>query len=240
MLRAGLDRPEGWERRLDRVAGGRGPTGLLELVPGGPVARLKRLRRGGWLAPLWRDRFVGPERILANLFTPVEVERRGVPTPPPLALLALPGPPGFWRGWLATEEIRDAVPLERRLGTPESGGAVSEAMRVVRLMHDAGVDHRDLNLGNLMVRSRGAGETALVVDFDDARLQPGPLDFGARRRALLRLERSIEKRTGDSPGDAWKEAYAAGDVALARRLAAGRWLDRVTIALHRLGWRTGR
>ena len=239
-LAAFLDRESGWESRLDRRAGGRGPTGLLDFGAAGPVARLKRLRRGGIAGPLWRDRFPGSSRILANLAVPAEARRRGVPTPEPLALLAIPGPPGLWRGWLATEEIPGAYPLERRFGSTEEAAAVREAMRVVRAMHDAGVEHRDLNLGNLLLRPVAEGEAVVVLDLDDARLHPGPLRFGVRRRALRRLERSTAKRTGVRAYDAWYVAYADGDAALAERLAAGRWLDRMWISLHRLGWKEGR
>lgn len=236
---AGLDRVEGWESRLDRAAGGRGPTGLLRIAAPGPVARLKRLRRGGLAGPIWRDRFPGVSRILANLEAPAEARRRGVPTPEPLALFAVPGPPGLWRGWLATEEIDGAVPIASRLGTPLEPEVVREAMRVVRAMHDAGVEHRDLNLGNLLLRPSSRGEGVVVLDLDDARLHPGPLGFRLRRRALRRLERSAAKRTGRPRYDAWYAAYAGGDAGLAAKLAAGRWLDRMGIALHRLTWKEG-
>lgn len=236
-LAAGLDAASGWESRLDRPAGGRGPTGLLALGVAGPVARLKRLRRGGLAGPLWRDRFPGTGRIVSNLAVPLEARRRGVPTPEPLLLLAVPGPPGLWRGWLATEELADALPVERFLGTPEEGAVVRESMRVVRAMHDAGIEHRDLNLGNLLVRAHGGAPEVVVLDLDDARVRPGPLDFAARRRALRRLERSTSKRRGVASCDAWGEAYAGDDAELAGRLAAGRRADRMWIALHRLTWK---
>lgn len=234
---AGLDGEPGWESRLDRSSGGRGPTGLVPLGSPGPVARLKRLRRGGIAGPFWRDRFPGTSRILSNLSVPLVARRRGVPTPEPLLLLTVPGPPGLWRGWLATEEIPDATPLESAFGTAREAAVVSEAMGVVRAMHDAGVEHRDLNLGNLLVRSVGGRNEVVVLDFDDARIHPGPLGFDARRRALRRLERSTAKRLSRDAYDAWYAAYASGDASLARRLAAGRVMDRMSIALHRLTWK---
>ena len=65
LKRAGLDRAAGWETHLGEpsAAPGRGATSLLEL-PSGRVLRLKRLRRGGWLAPLWRDHFRGEGRAV--------------------------------------------------------------------------------------------------------------------------------------------------------------------------------
>ena len=238
-LAAGLDREDGWESRLDRPTAGRGPTGLLELAPG-TIARLKRLRRGGLLAPLWRDRFPGSDRILANLEIPAEALRRGVPTPEPLALLAVPGPPGLWRGWLATAELPGAASLESRRGSAGEPAAVRAAMRVVRSMHDAGIEHRDLNVGNLVVRPGPDGDDVFILDLDGARLHDGPLDLPLRRRALRRLERSTVKTTGVGGFESWYLAYAAGDAALAARLASARWAVRMAIALHRLGWKDRR
>ena len=236
-LAAGLAGADGWEPRLDRSSGGRGPTGLLELGTSAPRARLKRLRRGGLAGPIWRDRFLGRSRILSNLTGPLEARRRGIPTPEPLLLLAIPGPPGLWRGWLATEDLPDAVPLERWLGTPEEPAIVREAMRIVRRMHDAGIEHRDLNLGNLLVRPSSGGHDVVVLDLDDARIHAGALGFAARRRALRRLERSTAKRTGRPSFDGWYVAYAADDLELAARLASGRVIDRMWIAVHRLTWK---
>ena len=112
-------------------------------------------------------------------------------------------------------------------------------------MHDAGVDHPDLNLGNLMVRSGDGGPEAFVIDLDGARLHPGPLATAKRRAALLRLERSYLKRFGgggSGPADPalWRGWYAAGDAEMAHALAGDRLTERIALALHRLGWWLGR
>jgi tRNA A-37 threonylcarbamoyl transferase component Bud32 len=242
-LRAGLDTPQGWAVHLANAARapGRGATARIVLEPG-RVARLKQLRRGGWLAGLWRDRFAGRRRALDNLRLGVEVARRGVPTPAPLALLLERAAPGRVRAWLAVEEIEDAEDLATRfaLGRPPCADELDAVLGLVRRMHERGIDHRDLNLGNLLLRP-GPQPRAWVIDLDRARLGPGALSIGRRRRALRRLERSYVKSCHPGPAaDAIRRAlferYAAGDAELLRRLVRGPRAAAVWLRLHRLGW----
>ena len=244
--RRGLGLPEGWETALLRGSptGGRGATVVVGDAQA-PRWRLKRMRRGGLLAPAWRDRYPAAGRLVATLAASVEAAARGVPTARPVALLVRREPLGLARGAMAFEEIEGAEALGARL---RRGGAVPEeiaaVMQVVRAMHERGVCHPDLNLGNILVRPRpGAPPEISVVDLDRADFRDGPLPFAAREAAVRRMERSCAKTTG-SPGpfgtgseDLWYTAYAAGDTEMAQRLAAGRRAGRWRLALHRLGWR---
>jgi hypothetical protein len=244
-LRAsGLDDVRGWQTRLEAgvESAGRGATARLVVGSDAPLL-LKQLRRGGLAGPLWCDRFAGTRRLLDNLEIPLEAIRRGVSTPRPVALFLLEGPRGLYRGWFAQVEIPDAVSLSDLVvaDTPPSGELLIEAMRAVRAMHDGGVEHRDLNLGNLLVE-RATG-VIWIVDMDNARLHPRPLAVPLRQRALRRLERSWVKtlarcgRTPDGRGDGWYERYAGEDAGLADRLARGRAAGRLWLRLHRLTWR---
>ncbi len=244
LKRAGLDQPAGWETRLRQpdAAPGRGATSLLRLSSG-RVLRLKRLRRGGWMAPLWRDRVIGEGRALDNLRVSVEAGRRGVATPPVLALLVVKSVGGLVRAWLAIEELAEAVDLRScfRSDRPPTPAELDAALGLVRGMHDRGLEHRDLNLGNLMIRRRAVPQ-AFVIDLDRARLHAGPLGFHPRQRALRRLERSYVKSCdagadSESVRSSIYRLYAASDRELAARLGKGRQVGRVWISLHRLGWR---
>ena len=265
LKRAGLDQPAGWGTclREPAAAPGRGATSLRELA-GGRVLRLKRLRRGGWMAPLWRDHFIGEGRALDNLRVSAEAGRRGVATPPVVALLVVKSVAGLVRAWLAIEELADAVDLGScfRSDQPPTQAELEAALGLVRRMHDLGLEHRDLNLGNLMIRrsptlraptvgyvsgSVFASEPdlvpeAFVIDLDRARLHVGPLGFHPRQRALRRLERSYVKSCGagsasEDVRSSFYTLYAAADRELAARLGKGRHAGRVRISLHRLGWR---
>ena len=244
---AGLDRVAGWEDRLARHASGSGRGGTTRLeLDDGSTAVLKQMRRGGALAALWRDRYPGTRRLTDNLRVPLEALRRGVPTARPLALLLAAGPPGFHRGWAAYEQISDAPDLIEilRSASPPSAEEIDVVAGVVRGMHDAGVEHRDLNLGNLLLRRRpNAGAEAFVIDLDRGRLWDGPVPLSHRVRALCRLERSTVKLFGERPVEGfdlrrrWYESYARDDRELGERLDEARRANRFRLSLHRLGWR---
>jgi serine/threonine protein kinase len=108
-------------------------------------------------------------------------------------------------------------------------------------MHDRGVLHPDLNLGNILLGP--APREISVIDFDRAKFASGPLPFAPRQAALRRLERSCAKLTGSSgpwgPGseDFWYTAYSGDDAELLHRFTRGRPLGRLSLTVHRLGWR---
>lgn len=244
---AGLDDHWGWREKLARPVAGRGRGAVTRwTLPDGTRAVLKKMLRGGWAGPLWRRRFTGTRRLMANLSVPAEAARRGVPTAAPLALLLRRRLPGLYEGWLAVEEIPGVVDLHSRLAmdTPPGRDELKVVLDRVREMHDAGVEHQDLTVDNLLVRRTEAGEyEAFVIDLDRAVLHPGPLPFAVRQAGLRRLERSYLKRFPDGgslgpDGDGiWYELYAEAHEILARQLEAGRGAGRAWLALHRIGWR---
>jgi tRNA A-37 threonylcarbamoyl transferase component Bud32 len=69
---------------------------------------------------------------------------------------------------------------------------VSGVAGVIRRMHDRGLHHRDLNVGNILLSRAGADLAVHVIDLDRARLG-GSVSRGERRRALRRLKRSLAK-----------------------------------------------
>lgn len=245
----GLDRPETWESALasGSARSGRGATAVIgRAAP--PDWRIKRMRRGGMTARLWRDRYPRPRRLVAMIDASREAVARGVPAPRPVALLLEQAPAALVRGWAAFEEVARGEDLAARA---RRGALTRDDLRAalvaVRLLHERGIDHADLNLGNLLVRNGpdGAGVEAFVLDLDRARLGPtAPLSPARRRAALRRLARSCAKITGSpaplGPGteSAWIELYAGDDPGLARRLERGHTAGRLGLAWHRAGWRS--
>jgi tRNA A-37 threonylcarbamoyl transferase component Bud32 len=237
VVAAGFDRLETWRRHLDRgeVRSGRGSTARVSLESGAQL-RIKQLRRGGLLEALWRDRFAGSGRLIDNLRVPLIARSRGISTPEPVALMLAQGPPGLFRGWIAFEELVGAINLTAAITagptpTPEERQAV---MSLVRRMHDSGVEHRDLNLGNLMMRRTDRPTQVFVIDLDRARVSATPLAFAKRQQALRRLERSFVKETGRRDGTDWiYDDYAGDETGLQARLGRGRALGRRLLDLHR-------
>ncbi|HJQ98104.1 MAG TPA: lipopolysaccharide kinase InaA family protein, partial [Candidatus Polarisedimenticolaceae bacterium] len=153
ILRWGLDRREAWEVLLATgdAETGRGASAILPRSPG-PAWRLKRMRRGGLTARLWRDRYPSAGRLVAMLAASAEARRRGIATPRAVALLVERDPFPLFSAFLATEEVPNAEDLARRARRGAmTEHDVAEAKRAVVRMHDAGMDHPDLNLGNILV-----------------------------------------------------------------------------------------
>ena len=245
----GLHDENGWDNALATGARGSG-RGTTAIVPGptGTPWRLKRMRRGGSLAPLWRDRYVTAGRPVATLAATEKVRARGVPTAAPIALSLASGRGGLVEAAMAVEEIERSEDLARRIVSGRATGEeLAAAVNAVRAMHDRGVVHPDLNLGNILLRpGPGAAPEAFVIDFDRATFTPGPVPFALRQAAVRRLERSCAKLTGapgpagDASGDPWYDLYAGADETLARRFAQGRAAGRLWVAVHRLGWKRSR
>jgi 3-deoxy-D-manno-octulosonic acid kinase len=177
------------------VAGDAGERGILRWY-----------RRGGMVRHVARDRFFGwRPRPLRELIVTEEARRRGVAAPEVLAArvdrLAL----GCYRGALLTRAIEGAMPLAEVLRAHPPAVPREPLMTAVghalRVLHDRGIQHRDLNAGNILVAPGGPEPVVWVIDFDRARLLPR-LSRRRRRRALARLERSLAKleRAGVSFG----------------------------------------
>jgi 3-deoxy-D-manno-octulosonic acid kinase len=242
----GLHEWEAWDRALaaGMTSSGRGATALVSGASG-RLWRLKTMRRGGILGRLWRDRYPSAVRLVATLTASEEARARGIPTARPVALIVEVESGGLARGSMAFEEIEGAEDLARHVRREAATRAdLSAALGAVRSMHDRGVHHADLNLGNILLRAgpREAPE-AFVIDFDRAVVGPSPRPFADRQAALRRLERSCAKLTG-APGpfgpgseDVWYSIYAGDDAGLASRLARGRPAGRLALAVHRMGWR---
>jgi hypothetical protein len=236
---------------------------------------LKALRRGGLPARMGQT-FHGRARLRIEMERLESAFGRGIPT----ARLAF-GAAGSRREggastFLATEAIHGALNLAELLGRPSRRErdrigrrrALESAGRAVRHAHDLGLDHADLNIGNVLVapgRSdeasmasggsvAGAGRTGdvafegFVIDIGISKLGD-PLSPGRRASNLVRLLRSAEKHLGRDPGRlrdaaAFLHGYLASPPgegrSFRRELLAALRRRLPTIALHRLGWRLSR
>lgn len=186
------------------IASGRG-SAYRAALPGGVRAVVRPYRRGGWLARVLHETYLGwRPRPLRELLATVEARRRGVAAVEVLAARVEGGL--AYRGALVTAEVPDATPLIdalRGAADPGTRAALARsAGSVVAAMHAAGVAHPDLNLTNLLAR---AGAVVAVVDLDRAVLVAPPLGAPARRRNLRRLLRSLRKL---DPGGALGDAAA--------------------------------
>ena len=178
-------------RAAERLGSGRGSAWRLEL-PGGLRVVVRLYRRGGLVARVVRETYLGPRpRPLHELAVTVEARRRGVPAPEVLGARVEGGL--VYRGALVTAEVPNARTLIEALrarGRRRRAAARSRRApaRAVARLHDAGVYHADLNLTNLLVGAAGDGRRGR------GRLRP---------RARCATGRSARARAGGtSPGSA--------------------------------------
>lgn len=199
------------------IARGRGAA-YRATLPGGVRAVVRPYRRGGMLGRIVRATYLGlgsRPRPLRELIVTAEARARGVATAEVLAARIDGGV--AYRGTLVTAEVAGATPLIDALAgeTPTRRAALGTAAgHAVARLHAAGVVHADLNLTNILVTDGGGVPTAVLVDFDRARLASPPLTARVRRRMLARLARSARKLDADGTlvGDAavaFRRAYEA-------------------------------
>lgn len=190
------------------------------------------VKRFGWRSPFHRWLRLGRDgRALRSFRIAQALLRAGVSTPPPLIAWERQAAGGIEAYYIA-EEILDALPLRKALAaaTPEAAADLTRrAARLVRAMHDAGVYHRDLTLGNFLTHSDAAlGHPIYLIDLSRAtQLERVPLALRLADLARINLQ------------NLWPvffETYCEGrpDWLARRRLLAGLiWLRRRRVDLRK-------
>ena len=170
---------------------GRGRPHLLQL-PGVPPLVVKSLRHGGLLAFLGKDRYWSPRRLLQAAALIQDLERAGVPTAP-FAFARIRRCPPFCRLELATQQIPSANTLQAVLEQSPPASWLRQLApqvgRLIRRLHDHGVQHADLNLKNLLVAE---DPPVSVIDFEGSR-RHSSLGTAGRVANFERLFRSLAK-----------------------------------------------
>lgn len=178
--------------------GGRQAAWYVHL-PDGRQGVLRHYRRGGMVARLFHDQYLWCGAQRTRSWAEFEVMhylyQQGVAVPRPVA--ALWQKQSFhYRAALITERIDGARTLAQGLDE----ALIVPVARALKHMHDAGVDHADLNVFNILVDGQ---DQVWLIDFDRAR-HFETLSFARRYRNLVRLRRSLIKEFGPV-GQRWYE-----------------------------------
>ncbi|MGH7477471.1 MAG: lipopolysaccharide kinase InaA family protein [Longimicrobiales bacterium] len=186
--------------------------GTAYIVPfGGGRVVVRHYRRGGRLAAVLGDRYLraAMPRPVRELRTSRAAAERGIPVADVLAVAVYQPVSLLYRGDAVTSYVSGASDLAARVfgdaATPASAAAAAEvAGHTVRRAHDRGLEHRDLNLKNVLIAERAGALSGVIIDLDRARVVD-TLSDAARRAMLARFERSWRKwarRTGRAAADA--------------------------------------
>lgn len=227
LLEAGVHDPEGLVARSPSALQGRSRLARIELADGGR-ALVRCLHRGGLLGRLVRRLSFDPQRALDELLVSARAAARGARVLEVLGAVSRPAGLVGWHHGLITREVEGAFDLQRVLRTtppgPDRARALAAAGQAVARLHQAGVDHVDLNLKNVLLPPHGE---ALVIDLDRCRIAPAPAAARVVEDNLLRLLRSWHKLSAAEPQAVrprdpflFLRAYAAGQRPLRRRLVA--------------------
>ncbi len=196
-LAAALQEP--WRHVSPRPLGigtGRGPRGVVTIA-GAPVVLVKQCLRGGWLARFNRQRYFRLDRFAHELAASRAAHDAGLLVGETLAVTLVPARPGCFV-WSTSRWVADAEDLAqlwlRTADQATRSQLWAAAIALLRTIADAGLEHPDLNLGNLLMRrDERHGWSATLIDFDRARWTGRPATAAARANALSRLERSRTK-----------------------------------------------
>lgn len=198
---------------------GRGAAWAVSTPAGDWVVR--HYRRGGAVARVLRDRYLraGASRPLKELRASVAARGRGVPTPEIVAAVVYGAGP-VYRADLATRLVPEAADLAdvtlgpARLAEPGREAAWRAAGALLKLALAAGVEHRDLNLRNILVqRPASRAPLAFLLDLDRARVHEQPVSDVVRAGMLERLHRSrrkLEARLGVATTPRELDAFEEG------------------------------
>jgi 3-deoxy-D-manno-octulosonic acid kinase len=180
-----------------RVLQGRGPAYQIEAPIGWCVVR--HYRRGGEVARWLGDRYLraGEPRPLRELRASEEARRRGIETPPVLALAIYPAG-AFYRADIVTAYVPGAVDLAAALYGPASLegedrlAAWATVGALLRALAERGVVHADLNLKNILLDPSVRPFRTMLLDLDRCRVMDRVAPF-ARFAMLRRLRRSADR-----------------------------------------------
>jgi serine/threonine protein kinase len=173
---------------------------LKDLVRPSPVLRSWRAGR------LMEDLGFGAPRVLAAVLAPC----------------CRPGLSSF----LLMEAITDAVRLDRfaqerfaAAGTGQRREWLGLVARHLRRMHDAGMYHRDMKAGNVLVRERDGKIEVVLVDLGDIR-GPQPVSRRLRLRNLAQIHASLPRAVAWTERLRFFRFYNAEPAVLAREREA--------------------
>jgi 3-deoxy-D-manno-octulosonic acid kinase len=178
------------------LPGGRGSASIITLPKIGAVV-LRRYRRGGLIGKVLVDRYLFSSRPFRELSVLAFARTRNVPVPEVLGASSTRIGLVWHRGHIVTRLIPDSRTLpvfikEKRKDARRVSEVLKKAGAAIKKMHEAGIDHADLNMNNILVDAK---DNVFIIDFDKATAHR---ELGARRRIrnLRRLLRSLRKLKG--------------------------------------------
>jgi 3-deoxy-D-manno-octulosonic acid kinase len=196
--------PAFWQERGEIEGEARGRGAVQFIKTGEKAFVLRHYRRGGLIAQMAKDRYLwrgeAETRAWREWQLLYHLHRAGLPVPTPVA--ARYRRQGLtYSADLITERLADSESLAsllRKRGISILGWITIG--RCIRMFHNLGVCHADLNAHNVLLVG---DDSVYLVDFDRGRLRRPGLWCDEN---LVRLRRSLEKVTYKLPPEHFSEA----------------------------------
>ncbi len=209
---------------------------------------IRQYTHGGLFRWVTRDIFLLGSRSFRELTLTEEVRSCEIPTIEPIGAAHQCVAPFFYRSYLLSLEIPQAMDLVQyfqTLGPPNASETLLRKRQIIRSVgllirqfHQKGFFHGDLQLKNILIKE---GQP-LLIDFDRS-YRKSLLSTREKMRNLLRLNRSIEKwkRLGlpINRTDQWRlfQSYAGDDPEIQKAIKKVIRTYSLRLLLYRLGWR---
>ncbi len=181
-----------------RALRGRAPVFVATIPDRDDIVVVRHAWHGGLLAPLTGDLFRMPTRAPTELLHSWTLRALGIPTSEVLGYARYEALPGLRRVDVVTRFIPNAFDLGMVAAglaphiEPDAALAATRDLLVKLAAH--GVLHPDLNVKNVLVRTRNRGGLeALVIDVDIVRWNPKRPPIETMRANTARLLRSMRK-----------------------------------------------
>ena len=211
-----------YESAVDSLLNGGYNTANVKRVQGRgdyPVANVKSsdgkeaevivrsYRRGGLAGLVLPDIFNDARRPLNELVLTEKGRANGVLLPEILGLQIKWILPFFYRAKIVVKKIPDTITLEETLFSLDKKGLnrkelyrqkanlIASLVKAIRQLHNAGINHRDLNIRNILIKRTGLDFAAYIIDLDKSEHETGKTGLALDKRIdnLIRLNRSLEK-----------------------------------------------
>jgi len=200
LLRQGIEDVEAFlqeHRQTSNYLRGRMLHPLVSIKDGVRMV-IRQYRHGGLLRLFTRDLYLRGSRSFRELVLIEEILACGIPTIQPVGAIHRLVLPPFYKAYLLSLEVPQAVDLIQyfqKIGSHPSREDLLIKRKIIRAtglllsqFHQAGFFHGDLQLKNILV----ADHQPLLVDFDRS-FRKQSLSKKERMKNLLRLNRSVEK-----------------------------------------------
>ncbi len=190
--------PSYWQQqqKVTGSAQGRGTTWFVELA--NIEGALRHYRRGGLFGKVVKDQYWfhswEQTRSYQEFILLQKLSQANVNVPRPIAARAVKNGP-FYRADLLSEKVPNAKDLVDLLcSQPLNREIYQKIGQMVRRMHNAGVNHTDLNIHNILLDEN---EKVWIIDFDKC----GFASLGGEwaEQNLARLKRSFLKEQPKFP-----------------------------------------